>query len=185
MKRFGLHAVLVSALLLVLGVGSYALAGGGSKELRAQLTGLQEAPVVFSDGSGSFRATLDPNANTIGYTLTYAGLETDATQSHIHIAQRNVSGGITLFLCTNLGNAPAGTTVPPCPAAGGTVTGVLGPGDIAGPAAQGITGSGNDQVEWDQLESLIRAGLTYANVHSVSSPPGEIRGQIRRGGGED
>ena len=29
-------------------------------------------------------------------------------QAHIHFAQRGVNGGITVFLCTNLGNGPTG-----------------------------------------------------------------------------
>ena len=40
------------------------------------------------------------------------------------------------------------------------------PNGIAGPA------------EWDEVLGLIRAGLTYANVHSAKFAPGEIRSQI-------
>jgi len=42
---------------------------------------------------------------------------------------------------------------------------------IAGPA------------EWSEVVALIRAGRTYANVHSVKFPGGEIRSQID--GGDD
>ena len=33
--------------------------------------------------------------------------------------------------------------------------------------------------EFDELVAAIRAGVTYANIHSSLSPGGEIRGQIR------
>jgi hypothetical protein len=42
-----------------------------------------------------------------------------------------------VFLCTNLGNGPAGTQA--CPAAPATITGTLRPADVIGPTGQGIT----------------------------------------------
>jgi len=37
----------------------------------------------------------------------------------------------------------------------------------------------------DELIAAMRAGVTYANVHSQVSPGGEIRGQLRPGKGAD
>jgi len=185
LKRFRWQAVIVAGLLVALGVGSYALAGGSSRQLRAdRMTGYAEAASVSSVGTGSFRGTLDENANTLTYTLHYSDLEGAVQQSHIHFGQRNVSGGIVLFLCTNLGNGPAGTQA--CPAPPATVTGVLHPSDIVNiAAAQGITGAGDDAAdiaEWNEIERAIRAGKTYVNVHSTKFPSGEIRSQIDRRG---
>ena len=186
MKRFGLHAALIAALLVVLGVGSYAIAGSDSGSLRASLNGTGEVPLVVTGATGTFRGTLDTSANTLTYTLTYADVESAVQQAHIHIGQRFVAGGITLYLCTNLA-APAGVPAPPaCPSPSGTVTGVLGPSNIFGPAAQGIVNGADaatDLAEWNQLERVLLTGKTYANVHSQVSPAGEIRGQIRRGDG--
>src|SRR5262245_38736094 len=42
---------------------------------------------VSSGGSGSFRATIHDATQTIDYTVTFAGLEADVTQSHIHFGQ--------------------------------------------------------------------------------------------------
>ena len=95
-------------------------------------------------------------------------------QAHIHIGQRHQSGGISVFLCTNLGNGPAGTQ--PCPAAPATISGVLRPADVIGPTGQGVTAR-----EFDELIDAFAAGVTYVNVHTTKYPGGEIRAQLVNG----
>ena len=85
-----------------------------------------------------------------------------------------VNGGISVFLCTNLGNGPVGTQA--CPQEG-TVTGTFVAGDVIGPGAQGIAAG-----EYTELLAALRSGTTYANVHSSERPGGEIRGQITAAG---
>lgn len=53
--------------------------------------------------------------------------------------------------------------------------------NLVGPAAQGIDGTPETRTpaEFAEILKAIRAGLTYANVHSTKFPAGEIRGQIR------
>ena len=92
-------------------------------------------------------------------------------QAHIHLGQRAQSGGIAVFLCTNLANGPAGTQA--CPAPPATITGTITPADVIGPAAQGIAAG-----EFGELTDAIRAGVTYVNVHSSLYPGGEIRAQL-------
>jgi hypothetical protein len=148
-----------------------AVAGGGGK-LRTQLTGYEEVPALSTPGVGSFKARISRSTDEIRYELRYDDLESPATQAHIHFEQRTNAGPIVAFLCTNLGNGPAGT--PACPVDGGTVRGRITPATVlGGAAAQGLAAG-----EFDELVRAMRAGATYANVHSSGRPTGEIRGQI-------
>ena len=174
MRRLTLHAALIAALLLVFGAGTYALAHGGKRNIKADdMSGYLEAPPVSSVAEGDFRAKIDDEANTVEYTLSYSGLEGDVRQSHIHFGQRGVSAGIIVWLCeTTFNPSPTGPATPDCPQSG-TVTGTFGAADVIGPAGQGIAPG-----EFEELVAAIRAGRTYANVHSSKFPPGEIRGQL-------
>jgi hypothetical protein len=147
-----------------------AVAGGGS-ELREQLTGYEEVPAVSTAASGRFQARVHSGGEAITYRLRYRDLEGNVTQSHIHFGQRAVNGGISVFLCSNLGNGPAGTQL--CPPAPATIEGTIGPRDVIGPAGQGITAT-----EFAELVRAIEAGATYVNVHSSLWPGGEIRAQL-------
>jgi CHRD domain len=156
--------------------GSAALAGGdgphGGNAIQNRLSGYQEDPLVLSTtGSGTFRAQLNERTQEISYRLSYTALEGTVTQAHIHLGGKAQSGGISVFLCTNAGNGPAGTQA--CPAAPATVTGTIRPADVIGPAGQGITAG-----QFGELVAAIRAGATYVNVHSSLYPAGEIRAQL-------
>ena len=173
MRRKGMFAALaVGAAALT--VAAFALAGGsgpGFNHLGATLSGYQEVPALSTTGTAEFTADIAHDGQSISWQMTYSGLESDVTQSHIHFGQPAVSGGISVFLCSNLGNGPAGTQ--PCPVTGGTISGTFGPSDVIGPAAQRITAG-----QWDELLRAIDAGMTYANIHTVQQPAGEIRAQL-------
>jgi hypothetical protein len=147
----------------------------------ALLTPSEEVPVLSSQAKGLFRATIDEEAQTITYEVRYEGLEGNPLQAHIHIGQRSVNGGISVYLCGNPPNVPAAPapTPPTCPAAPAVVTGVLTFADIVGPAAQGVAASTDTVNEFEELVDMLTDGLTYANVHSSKFPGGEIRGQIK------
>ena len=173
MRKLVLFAGLGGVLLL--GLGSFALADGGSNA-RGKLIGYQEVPSVSSGGSGEFEARVVDNSR-IEYKLSYRDLEAAVLQSHIHFGQRSVNGGISVFLCSNLGNGPAGTQA--CPAPPATITGTLVPANVIGPAAQGIAPG-----EFAELLAAIKAGKSYANVHTSMFPGGEIRAQLGRDRGK-
>jgi hypothetical protein len=166
------------AVLGVAGVGTAAIAHDRSR-FDARLTGYEEVPTLSTQGVGSFQASISRGKDEIRYTLSYRGpFDAQAggtvTQAHIHLGATAVSGGIIAFLCSNLGNGPAGT--PACPAEG-SVSGTITPAQVVGPAAQGIA-----PAEFAELVRALRAGAAYANVHTTTNANGEIRGQI---GAED
>ncbi len=134
---------------------------------------------ISTAAKGRFKAEIDDRTNSIHYELTYEGLESPVTQAHIHFGQHHTVGGIVVWLCgTGLAGTPlagpAGT--PTCPASG-TVTGTITAAQVLAVTGQGITAG-----EFPELVRAIRAGATYANVHSRDNAPGEIRGQLREGG---
>lgn len=164
------------AVIGVVVTATAALAGDHARShFRATLTGYEEVPTLSTPGVGTFRAAVSRSEDKIRYELRYDKLESAVLQAHIHLGRPAINGGITAFLCTNLGNGPAGT--PTCPDPPAKVTGTITPEQVtAGAAAQGL-GAG----EFDELVRAMRAGATYANVHSQTRMGGEIRGQI----GED
>jgi hypothetical protein len=172
-KRARIAAVVLLAAATVLATtASGALADNDAGDLHVRLTGFQEDPLTLSTtGMGRFRIHIDEDAQEVTYSLSYTGLEGSVLQAHIHLGQRAQSGGIMVFLCSNLGNGPAGTQ--PCPAAPAEITGTIRPADIIGPAGQGISAG-----EFGEFLAAIRAGTAYANVHSTKYPGGEIRAQL-------
>jgi len=151
---------------------SVATADEGTSRFAASLSGFNEVPPILTNGTGSFHATV--HGNSLTYTETFSNLTSSVTQSHIHFAQRGVNGGIFLFLCSNLGNGPAGT--PLCPATGGTVTRTVTAADFVDVAAQNVRA-----LSLTSAVRILRSGDAYANVHTLNFPMGEIRGQVNSG----
>jgi hypothetical protein len=161
------------ALVAVGGVVATTAVAGGGKEVSAQLTGYEEVPAVSTEASGKFEARIRASREEIRYELSYSALSGAVQQAHIHLGQRDVNGGVSAFLCTNLGNGPAGTQA--CPPGPAQISGTIRPADVVGPGDQGIMPG-----EFEELVRAIDAGVTYANVHSATFPGGEIRGQLDR-----
>lgn len=168
----GLHA----------GDGGHDNDGGRDKSFSAQLKPTNEVPALSSVASGRFHAVVDELNQTITYELSYEDLEAAVQQAHIHIGQRSVNGGITVFLCGTPGFLPPATVPQPpaCPTSPATVEGVITPANIIGPNGQGIAPTSVSTNEFAELVRAIRDRITYANVHTTKFPGGEIRGQLLR-----
>jgi hypothetical protein len=165
----GLLGILAGAL-----IGASALAGSkGGRDFEARLSGYSENPSISTPAQGRFKAEI--RGNEIHYELRYSGIDGgDAFAAHIHFADKHVNGGIIAFLC-------GGGDKDPCPPRQGTVRGVIDPNDITGPQDQGI-----EPTSFAEAVAAMRAGFTYANVHSRPRfPNGELRGEIRSHGDDD
>jgi hypothetical protein len=150
------------------------------RNFRADLRGSNEVPLTLSGGHGTLQLTVRDDDLSVHFVLTWQGLDpaVPILFSHIHIGQPNVNGGVTVFFC---GGGPTGHVRPACDQGGsGTVEGDFTEADVIGLTTQ--------QLEVNNLAKVlqaIRAGETYANLHTMSSPGGEIRGQIKGGKGDN
>ena len=170
--------VLSLAVIALVSATTVVWAQGGFKKISELLTGYEEVPSVSTTGSGNFTARISNDNSRIDWELSYSDLEGAVQQAHIHFGQKGVNGGISVFLCTNLGNGPAGTQ--PCPAPPATISGTIVAADVSPniPATAAARTQGINTGEIDELIAAIRAGATYVNVHSTTWPGGEIRSQI-------
>jgi len=172
MKRLSI----VTAVLLAFAAPS--VSGTGSHSIRVKMSGYEEVPSVSTVATGTFRARIAKDEQSIDYRLSWTGLQAPVTQAHVHVAQRSVNGGIVVWMCGTASNpGPAGTQTCPTPALPGDTVEVSGTWTAANvlaaqPAQQIIAG------ELAEVIAAIRAGVAYANIHTTVSPGGEIRGQL-------
>lgn len=119
-------------------------------------------------GSGSFTASLDTVTNVFTYSGTFTGLTSNVNNGHIHgpfPSGTATSAGVILNFNTLPGATFTGFGTATSGAVSGTTTLV---------ASTQISAT----VNGDSLKKLILAGLTYVNIHTVTNPAGEIRGQL-------
>jgi hypothetical protein len=173
-NRRKLQLVLVFGLVSLLGAVGVAVATGG-RDVRERLSGYEEVPTLSSPASGEFKARLNRFSDTIEWRLSYRGFESDVTQAHIHFGARATNGGITVWLCRTTQTAPEGTAQ--CPAREGTISGVIEADDVVPPAVGGVA-QGIAAGDFDAFVDALRAGVTYANVHTMNRAGGEIRAQL-------
>jgi len=176
-KRKTIALIVPVALLALAALVAAPTFADEGRSFKATLTGYEEVPSISTIASGEFRAQLSADGTTLSYELTYGNI-TNAFAAHIHLGQPGVAAGVIAFLCGGGGK-------PACPPTGGTVTGMIVAANVIGPTSQGIA-----PVEFAELLAAMRAGFTYANVHTTDGdatpnegpgdfPGGEIRGQIK------
>lgn len=140
--------------------------------------GAGETGAILSNGTARLRLDVDRATQSVKFRLTFSGLSSAVTQSHIHFGKVHTAGGVMVFFCSNLPTAPAG--VQPCPAGGGTVSGTITAANVLGLAGQNVSAG-----DFDALTDALNSDTAYANIHTTNFPAGEIRGEIRRGGDND
>lgn len=159
--------------LLTIAIASVSLISGlavnrSNESHKAVLSGFDEVPSVSSTGSGELKLKVFEDAEVVEFELSYENLEgTTTSAAHIHLGQEGVNGGVMVFFC-------GGGGMPACTDTSGNFSGSFGPGNVLGPAAQGIAAG-----EFDEVLRALRAGNVYVNVHTNKHPGGEIRGQIK------
>jgi hypothetical protein len=141
-----------------------------TERISASLSGANEVPPINTAGTGNFDMTMQQGLIT--FSLNFSDLSSTLTVAHLHFAPTKVAGGVMIFLCGGGGQ-------PDCPAATeGTITGTITAANVTGPTTQGI-----DVGDLDSALEAVRTGLSYVNMHTTNFAGGEIRGQLRRGGG--
>ena len=168
----------LSVLVAVSAAALAASTAARSEDIRARLTGFQEVPSVSTVAKAEFEGTISRDDKFIDWEMTFDGLQAPIQQSHIHVAQRSVNGGIMIWLCgtgtTQPLAGPPGTQT--CPQSG-TIRGTISAANVT-PAAT-ATAQQIAAGELNEVIAAIRAGVAYVNIHTVVSPGGEIRGQLR------
>jgi glucose/arabinose dehydrogenase len=130
---------------------------GAKGVFQAVLSGDEEVPPVATEGHGNVVVKTKPSG--VRFTLVVNDLQ-DVVAAHIHCAAEGVNGpvGVTLF-------------------SGGPVTrnGVL----VQAPLSDVNPGNACGWTSLDDLVEAMDTGNTYVNVHTLSNPSGEVRGQLR------
>ena len=172
-SKWGLPAaVLTLAMLWIL---APAIAHADSITLTANLTGGLEVPAVNTTGTGFATVVINTSANTLFVSVSFSGLSSGTTASHIHCCVAspflNANAGVATQTPTFL-NLPLGVT-------SGSFTQTL---DLTlassyNPAfitLEGGTVSGAEAA----LIAGIENGESYLNIHTSNNPSGEIRGLL-------
>jgi hypothetical protein len=149
-----------------------------ARVVRTHLVGYNETPLTINTAArGAFRAIISEDGTAIHYQLTWHDLSSNVLQSHIHFGRPAITGGIVLFLCTNL-TPPVGPPTPQaCPTTNpATISGTLTAADvIASTNGQGID---SGAAGFAEILKAIREGAAYVNVHTANHTGGEIRGRL-------
>lgn len=141
------------------------------------LTGSLEVPPTGSPGTGNATVILDPTANTMHVDVTFSGLTSGTTASHIHCCLASpLQTGVNVMVATTTPTFPGF----PLGVTSGTYShdfnlldaGTYNPAFLTSSFDPSGTVAGAEAA----LIAGIEGGLTYLNVHTANFPNGEIRG---------
>ncbi len=151
-------------LLLLAAAALVSPVAGKAASFEITLSGTSERPTpVITDATGTAEVVL--SGQNLRFELKVCSI-TGVTQAHIHVGSADIAGPFVLFLypldpsgffstveCTELSE------------------GRLRPADLIPRPAIGIN-------NWNDFVAALLSGNTYVNVHTLTHPGGEIRGQL-------
>jgi len=152
---------------------------GGKLRFRASLSGAQEvtppqapatpSPGVVTDASAQIRVHFAKDLSSFQFVLPVQNGK-QITQAHLHCGRPGQNGPVIVFLF-------------PFNSGGTDVDGVLSNGsrgsvDFIPGAANCEAAIGRPIRDIASLAFAARDGLIYANVHTLTNPAGEVRGQL-------
>lgn len=141
----------------------------------ANLSGPSEAPPNASPGTGTTFVTYNDVAHTLRVAVTFSGLTSPTTASHVHSATA-VPG---------VGTAGVATTTPtfagfPLGVTSGTYDNTLDLTQASSYNPAFVTANGGTTASAEAaLVSGIAQGRAYLNIHTSAFPGGEIRGFLQ------
>jgi hypothetical protein len=154
-----------------LAIGGIQAAQAAPMEFTATLSGANESPANASPGTGFADVFFDPLANSLRIMVTFSGLTSGDTASHIHCCTPGVQAG-TAGVATI---TPTFTGFP-----GGVTSGLydhtfdLTNANAYNPAF--VTANGGLGGAEAALIGGMLTGESYLNIHTTNFPSGEIRG---------
>ena len=161
-----LQCLLVFAFLLV---GSSTLLA--QIVVKAELDGGQEAPEkIISAATGD--VIYNVYSDRIEFSLRLRQFGTDITQIHVHVAPEGLAGPIIMNMYNRAIHGPIedSDTI-----TGGVFYGVSTVDDVTPRINDALRQRGIRN--FADVRAAIINGLTYTNIHTMSVPGGEIRGQ--------
>jgi hypothetical protein len=171
MRYFGPALVLIAITLL-----QAPAAQAAPITLAATLSGAAEIPSNNSPGAGQATVVLDPTANTLHVQVSFSGLTSGTTASHIHCCVPAAPPALP-------GNLLVATTTPTFPdfplgATSGTYDHIL---DLTLSSSYNpafVTAEGGVPQAEAALIAALESGANYLNIHTTNFPGGEIRGAL-------
>ncbi|MEX2185713.1 MAG: CHRD domain-containing protein [Pirellulales bacterium] len=165
---------MTSRMIAALGLFFGLAAAVDAQVFTGALDGTQESPVVATAGIGTGTATFDPLTNMLAVDVSFSGLTSNTTNSHIHCCFSDPpsrSAGVAVgFVPTGF---PLGVT-------SGSYSNTFDLLDSSIYTAAFLNGFGGGTAAGarDALLAGMTNGTAYFNVHTSSFGGGEIRGDI-------
>ena len=140
-------------------------------QLGGNLSGTAEFPVNLSKGTGVTTVVYDSTAHTLQIGVTFLGLTGNTTASHIHCCVSPAAATPTAGVATttpSFAGFPLGVTA-------GTFSNTLDLTQASSYNPAFITAKGSISAAEAALADGFANGTTYLNIHTSTTPSGEIR----------